>query len=157
MTVMAAPSAQDISIDLPLMISLATILVTIVIHALALIAVVHFIRREHRLGRTGVQFWRDLATVSTATLLTAAAHLVELIVWAVVFVLCGEFSQLAPAIYSSASLYTSLGYGDASHVVVMENVGAVRDSRWDANVRHIDCYRYFDNTVDASDEIPRSS
>ena len=109
---MAAPSAQDIAIGLPLMISLATILGTIVIHALVLIAVVHFIRRQHRLGRTGVRFWRDVAIVSTATLLTGAAHLVALIAWAVVFMLCGEFSRFAPAFYNSAMLYTTLGYGD---------------------------------------------
>jgi len=108
---MAAPSAQDITIVLPLMISLVTILGTIVIHSLALIGIVHFIRRQHRLGRTGVRFWRDVAIVSTATLLTGAA-LGEVIVWAVVFVLCGEFSRFAPAFYNSAMLYTTQGCGD---------------------------------------------
>jgi hypothetical protein len=60
-TVMAAPSAQDVAIGLPLMVSLITILVTIVIHALALLGIFHFVRRQHLLRRTGVRFWRDVA------------------------------------------------------------------------------------------------
>ncbi len=110
---MAAPSAQDVAIGLPLTVSVITILVTILIHALALLGIFHFVRRQHLLRRTGVRFWRDLAIVSGATLLAGVAHLVEVFIWAVVFVLCGEFSRLAPAFYSSANLYTTLGYGDA--------------------------------------------
>ena len=109
---MAAPSAQDVAIGLPLMVSLITILVTIVIHALALLGIFHFVRRQHLLRRTGVRFWTDLAIVSGATLLAGVAHLVEVIIWAVVFLLCGEFSRFA-RFYSSATLYTTLGYGDA--------------------------------------------
>jgi hypothetical protein len=109
---MDASSTRDIAIALPLMISLVTIVGTIVIHALAVLGILHFVRRQHRRGRTGVRFWQDVATVTGATLLAGAAHLVEVIVWAVVFTLCGEFSRLAAAFYSSATLYTSLGYGD---------------------------------------------
>ncbi len=90
-----------------------TILVTILIHALALVGIFYFVRREHLLRRTGVRFWRDVAIVSGATLLAGVAHLAEVIIWAFVFVLCGEFSRFAPAVYNSASLYTTLGYGDA--------------------------------------------
>jgi hypothetical protein len=76
---MAASSAQDIVIGLPLMVSLVTILGTIVIHAVALIVIVHFIRRQHRLGRIGAGFWQDVAIVCTATVLAGAAHLFEII------------------------------------------------------------------------------
>ncbi len=110
---MAAPSPQDVALGLPLMVSLITILVTIVIHALALMGIFHFVRRQHLRRRTGVRFWRDVAILCGATLLAGVAHLAEVFIWAVVFVLCGEFSRLAPAFYSSANLYTTLGYGDA--------------------------------------------
>jgi len=110
---MAAPSAQDVAIGLPLMVSLITILAMIVIHALALLGIFHFVRRQHLLRRTGVRFWRDVAIVTGATLLAGVAHLVDVFIWAVVLALCGEFSRLAPAFYSSATLYTTLGYGDA--------------------------------------------
>ncbi len=110
---MDSSRANDVAIGLPLVISLVTILGTIVIHALALLGIFHFVRCQHLLRRTGVRFWRDVAIVSGATLLAGVAHLVDVFIWAVVFVLCGEFRRLAPAFYSSATLYTTLGYGDA--------------------------------------------
>ena len=105
---MDSSRANDVAIGLPRVISLVTILVTIVIHALALLGIFHFVRRQHLHRRTGVRFWRDVAIVSATTLLAGVAHLVEVIIWAVVFLLCGEFSQFGPAFYSSATLYTTL-------------------------------------------------
>ncbi len=109
---MATPSMQDVAIGLPLVVSLITTLGTILIHALAVIVIVHFIRREHRRGSIGVEFRQDVAIVCTATLLVSAAHLFEITVWALVFVLCGEFTQFGGAFYHSATNYTTLGYGD---------------------------------------------
>ena len=40
------------------------------------------------------------------------AHLLEIAVWAVVFLLCGEFPEFGTAYYHSAVNYTTLGYGD---------------------------------------------
>ena len=109
---MAASPAQTLTLGLPLMVSLTTILATILIHGLAVIVIVHFIRSLHRLGRIGLGFWQDVATVCTATLLVGAAHLLEISIWALVFVFCGEFAQFAAAFYHSATNYTTLGYGD---------------------------------------------
>jgi hypothetical protein len=41
-----------------------------------------------------------------------AAHLMEIALWAVVYVICGEFDDFGTAYYHSAVNYTSLGYGD---------------------------------------------
>jgi len=112
MTVMAAPSIHDVAIGLPLMVSLMTTVGTILIHGLAVVVIVHFIRRRHRLGGIGIGFRQDVAIVCTATLLVSAAHLFEITIWALVFVFCGEFAQFAGAFYHSATNYTTLGYGD---------------------------------------------
>jgi hypothetical protein len=40
------------------------------------------------------------------------AHLIAIALWAVVFVMCGEFPAFGSAYYHSAVNYTSLGYGD---------------------------------------------
>ena len=85
---------------------------TIFIHALALSATVKFVRHERSLGRAGATFWSDFGIVALAMVFTLVAHLIEIAVWAVVFVLCGEFSQLGTAYYHSAVNYTTLGYGD---------------------------------------------
>jgi Ion channel len=103
---------QGIAIFVPLSVALPTILGTIVVHGLAVLTVVYLVRHEYRLGHAGIRFWRDLLIVSRAILLALLAHLIEIAIWALVFELCGEFSQLSAAVYHSAVNYTSLGYGD---------------------------------------------
>jgi hypothetical protein len=104
-----ASSARDVKIFAPMIIALPTILATIVIHGLALLAVVYFVRHQRRAGRAGLGFWSDLVIVSAATLLALTAHLIDVAIWALVFELCGEFPHLSAAVYHSAANYTSLG------------------------------------------------
>ncbi len=106
------PPADGIAFLLPLLVAVAMTFCTIIIHALALRAIIHFVRHERQLGSAGVRFWRDVAIVAGAALLALAAHLVEITAWAGVFILCGEFHHFAAAFYHSAVNYTSLGYGD---------------------------------------------
>ncbi len=107
-----APSPGEIAILSPLAIGVGMTFCTVVIHALALITIVHFVRRERRLGRAGVGFWKDVIIAAVTVLLSLAAHLIEITAWAVVFTLCGELPHFAAAFYHSAVNYTSLGYGD---------------------------------------------
>lgn len=107
-----ALSRDGVDVLLPLAVGTAMTLVTIFIHGLALTTIVHFVRRERRLGYAGVHFWKDLTIVAAATSVALAAHLIEMAAWALVFVRCGEFRDFAAAFYSSAENYTTLGYGD---------------------------------------------
>jgi Ion channel len=109
-----APPRTGINLLLPLSVGAATTFCTIFIHALALKTIVHFVRRERRLGRAGVIFWKDVTIVAGVTSLALAAHLVEIATWALVFELCGEFPDFAAAFYHSAENYTTLGYGDVA-------------------------------------------
>jgi hypothetical protein len=111
-TAMAAPSARGVAVGLPLIVSVITIFATILIHALAVIAIVHLIRRQHRLGRIGLGFRQDVVIACIASLLMGTAHLFEIAIWALEFVLCGEFANFGGAFYHSAMNYTTLGYGD---------------------------------------------
>jgi hypothetical protein len=43
---------------------------------------------------------------------TLVAHLVEIGLWAALFVMCGEFKSFAISYYHSAVNHTTLGYGD---------------------------------------------
>ena len=99
-----------ISILVPLVVGVVTVMCTIAIHALLLGATVNFVRRERRLGRAGTSFWIDTGIVARGILYALAAHLLEIALWALVFVLCGEF--LATSFYHSAVNYTLLGCGD---------------------------------------------
>jgi hypothetical protein len=101
-----------ISMFLPLTVGAVTILGTIVIHAFPLSATISIVRHERKLGRAGRGFWIDMGIVAGAILSALVAHLLEIGLWAVVFVECGEFSDYGIAFYHSAVNYTSLGYGD---------------------------------------------
>jgi hypothetical protein len=107
-----ALSRDGVDVLLPLAIGTAMTLATIFIHALALVTIVHFVRRERRLGYAGVHFWEDTTIVAAVTSVALAAHLIEIAAWALVFVWCGEFRDFAAAFYGSAENYTTLGYGD---------------------------------------------
>jgi Ion channel len=60
----------------------------------------------------GVSLWSDLLTVAVAMTRLFVAHLVEIALWAAVFLICGEFHDFGTAYYHSAVNYTTLGYGD---------------------------------------------
>jgi hypothetical protein len=100
-----------VAIITPLAVGIAAFVCTIIVHAFALAATVHFVRRERRLGRAGAGFWIDGAIVSVAILCAFAAHLVEIALWAALFIICGEFPEFGAAFDHSASNYTTLGYG----------------------------------------------
>jgi hypothetical protein len=85
---------------------------TILIHSVVVIVVVNLVRMEKRGGRVGKSLWFDIAIVVRAIALALVAHLIEMAVWAVLFVMCGEFADFATAYYHSAVNYTTLGYGD---------------------------------------------
>jgi hypothetical protein len=104
--------SPQIPILLPLTIGAGVFVCTIFIHALPLSAAVNFLRHERRLGHVGANFWNDFAIVAMTISFTLVAHLLEIAVWAELFVACGEFPQFGSAFYHSAGNYTSLGYGD---------------------------------------------
>jgi len=85
---------------------------TVLIHALPLEATVNLVRRQKKLGQSGVGFWSDFAIVARVITYALVAHLIEIAIWAIVFILCGEFHEFGIAYYHSAVNYTTLGYGD---------------------------------------------
>jgi hypothetical protein len=103
---------HPVRILIPLAVGSIAVLCTIFIHALALGTTVNFFRHERRLGRTGPSFWVNLAIARQVISLAFLAHLIEIALWAGLFVVCGEFHEFGTAYYHSAVNYTTLGYGD---------------------------------------------
>jgi hypothetical protein len=103
---------HGIAISRPLAIGSVAVLCTILIHALAVAATVNFFRYERKRGRPGTGLLVDLAIIVLTVAFAFVAHLVDIALWAVPFVLCGEFKEFAGAYYHSAVNYSTLGYGD---------------------------------------------
>jgi hypothetical protein len=87
---------------------LASLLSFAVAHAL----VVSLMSRVIRTGYSGESFWRNVAIMIVITLVLAAAHLMEIALWATAFRASSEISTFEKAFYFSAQNYTTLGYGD---------------------------------------------
>jgi hypothetical protein len=88
---------QQVAIVTPLTVGAGAVLCTIFIHALGLGAVVNFFRRETRLGRTGMRYFIDLTIVVLVISFSFVAHAVEVAVWALLFIICGEFQEFGNA------------------------------------------------------------
>ena len=84
-----------VAIWIPLAVGTGALATTIFIHALAVAATVNLVRREVRVGRAGTGFWTDVAIVVAAISFALGAHWLEIAVWAVLFMVCGEFPSLA--------------------------------------------------------------
>ena len=110
--VAAQMQIHRVAILLPLAVGVLTIVCTIMIHALPLSATIDFVRHERKRGRVGTNFWIDMGIVALAILYALLAHLAEMALWALLYILCGEFTDFGTAYYHSAVNYTSLGYGD---------------------------------------------
>ena len=103
---------HQVAILIPLVVAASAVACTIIIRALAVAATVNFFRRERRLGRAGAGSLIDLSIVALAISVALVAHLIDIAIWAVLFLVCGEFSNFGAAYYHSAVNYTTLGYGD---------------------------------------------
>src|SRR5580700_6542261 len=106
------PQVHQVAIATPLIVGAGAVLCTIFIHSLALGATVNFFRRETRLGRAGMRYLIDLTIVVLVMSFAFVAHLFEIAVWALLFMICGEFKDFGAAYYHSAVNYSTLGYGD---------------------------------------------
>jgi len=91
-----------------LLVGVVTTLFTVLVHSLIPAMILKGVRLHLARGRAGIWFW-DVILVMNFTLLTLAAHFVEIALWALSFVLCGEFSNFAGALYFSGNTYTTLG------------------------------------------------
>jgi hypothetical protein len=73
---------------------------------------VNFFRRERRRGLAGAGISIDMLIISFVILVEFLAHLLEIALWAWLFLVCKEFQDFGSAFYHSAVNYTTLGYGD---------------------------------------------
>ena len=122
-----APSNR-LSLAIPLLVGLGTTFCTVLIQGLVVLTIVNQVRRDLQRGRAGARFSADLTLVASATLLALMGHLTEMALWALVFELCGEFSNFAAAFYHSGVNFTTLGYGDVVMSVRWKLLGPLEAS-----------------------------
>jgi hypothetical protein len=97
---------------LPLLVGAGVLLVSLPTYGVATALLVRVVVRLIRGGYAESGFWKNVVVMTVVTLITAAMHLTQIAVWAVIFLVCGEISTFEQAFNVSAENYTALGYGD---------------------------------------------
>jgi hypothetical protein len=97
---------------LTLLIGAGVLLCSLLGYAMATILIVGVVERVLSGDHPDLGFWRGVGVMMSVTLITAVTHLIEIALWAIVYLLCGELATFEKAFYLSAQNYTALGYGD---------------------------------------------
>lgn len=94
-----------------LLIGLGTMSVCLVLQAVLLVCAIRYYARHDSLI-SSPSSWTTLVVLIAVMLLLVLGNLLQLAIWAWVFVLLEEFATLSEAFYHSAVNFATLGYGD---------------------------------------------
>jgi hypothetical protein len=97
-----------------LLVGTVVFLGSVLSYGMATALIVRVVARLVRAGYTGLEFWKGVVVMTGVTLITAAAHLIQIALWAVALVMIGQLPTFEQAFYCSAENYTALGYGDVT-------------------------------------------
>jgi hypothetical protein len=97
---------------LALLVGLGVFLVSLLTFGTATALIVHMVVRLFQKAQVGFGVWKNVAVMMIVSLITTLVHLVQIALWALAILLCGEISTFETAFYWSAQNYTALGYGD---------------------------------------------
>jgi hypothetical protein len=92
-------------------------------------ATVAIVRRGKRLGIEGASLWINFATAALIILFALVAHQIEIALWAVVFVICGEFHEFGTAYLSLRRQLHNPRLRWPDHVIDMEITGTAGSSK----------------------------
>ena len=95
-----------------LLLGTGLLLASLLSFAVAISLAVSLMARVVRTGYSGECFWKNVVIMIVITLVMAAAHLMEIALWATAFRASSDISTFEKAFYFSAQNYTTLGYGD---------------------------------------------
>src|SRR5882724_11611990 len=102
---------HSLSILAPLGVGVIALVCTLAIYLVPLRATVNLVRRARRRGHV-CKPWTDRGIFARVVFCASLTHLLERAFWAVLFMICREFSDFGTATNWSAVNYTSLGDGD---------------------------------------------
>ena len=97
---------------LPLMVATVLLFSSLLAYGTAMHLIVRVMVRVIQSGSSDTSFWSSSAVMAVVTAITAAAHLANIALWAVAFLVCGQVSTFEAAFCLSAQNFTSFGYGD---------------------------------------------
>jgi len=98
-----------------LLVGIGVLVISLVIFAWTTALIVRVVARFFRPGFGGMPIWKDAIVMMVVSLITMVGHLIQIALWAGVYLLVGDIATFETAFYASAQNYTALGYGDIVH------------------------------------------
>jgi len=95
-----------------LLVGIDVFIISVLVQSIAVASGVAIFAAMIRRGRARGTFWNITFVLHLMVPLLLAAHPVQIAIWALVFMWCGQFADFGTAFYHSAVNYTTLGYGD---------------------------------------------
>lgn len=100
------------SLTTQLAIATVAVAATVLIHLVGLAALLAVLRRHRHAPRLIVASIVNGLAILLAAFGLFALHAIEIWLWAGLYLVLGEFSDLEQALYFSTSTYVTIGYGD---------------------------------------------
>ena len=97
---------------IPLLIGGAVLLLNMLIQVAAIVVMIRMIIRRNEAGQFTGSLAADMGILIGVLVVLFAGHLVQISVWAGVFLMFEEFSDFTTAFYHSTVNFATLGYGD---------------------------------------------
>jgi hypothetical protein len=94
-----------------LLIGLPTMTLCLLLQSALLVLAIRYYTRHDSLVNDA-SWWSALIVINSVMTLLVVGNLIQLTIWAVVFMMLGEFEEFAEAVYYSAVNFATLGYGD---------------------------------------------
>ncbi len=97
---------------IPLIIGGAVLLLNMLIQVAAIVLMIRMIMRRKETGKISTSFADDVRILISVLVVLFAGHLVQIVIWAGVFLTLEEFTDFTTAFYHSTVNFATLGYGD---------------------------------------------
>jgi len=114
---------------MPLFLGSVTVIITMMIQIFAVVLVLQYLfalisGTDTRYSATG----KTVYAIGLVMVILFVGHLVQMSIWAVLFMLIGQFSDYMTAFYHSMVNFASLGYGDIVMSKPWRLLGAIESS-----------------------------
>lgn len=113
---------------IPLLLGCLTVIVSMGIQIFTVVFMLRHLLKIVSCKRKNHGFGFDAYVISIALLILFLGHLIQVGVWALLFMYLGEFSDFLTAFYHSMVNFSSLGYGDIVMSKEWRLLGAVEAS-----------------------------
>lgn len=95
-----------------LLTGLPVMLLCLLLQAIFLATCLRYYTRFRQTWQGNESQWLDIQVLAVVMLLMSLGNFVQMAIWALLFILLGEFDDFATALYHSGVNFATLGYGD---------------------------------------------